>query len=92
MNHISHVLFVLRTGENLNPGDALLGIYPLPPDIPHIKLEVGHHFQHSDHRVLQTVLGRNSEFAAVHRRYVMDACDHVQSIILLPRMVGNIDA
>ena len=27
--------------------------------------------------------------AAVHTRYVMDACDRVRSIILLPRMMGT---
>ena len=30
-----------------------------------------------------------SACVAVHTRYVMDACDRVQSIILLPRMVGT---
>ena len=30
-----------------------------------------------------------STCVAGHMRYVMDTCDHVQSIILLPRMVGK---
>ena len=29
-----------------------------------------------------------SAWAAVHTRYVMNACDRVRSIILLPRMLG----
>ena len=30
-----------------------------------------------------------SACAAVHMRYVMDACDHVPPIILLPPMIGT---
>ena len=30
-----------------------------------------------------------SAFAAVHMRYVLDACNHAQSIVLLPRMMGT---